>query len=130
MTEADFAALFHDHADSVVTILFGYFSVTSAFLVASYLTARTLPTTLTYVVVALYSFAALSLIGYCHRHSTLLLEIWEELVNRGAYWHTAVSEPSLVLPILNYTMVFSMLAIFFASIWYHFHAKTSDTDAP
>ncbi|MGK0224643.1 MAG: hypothetical protein ACI9ON_003900, partial [Limisphaerales bacterium] len=53
MTEADFAALFHDHADSVVTILFGYFSVTSAFLVASYLTARTLPTTLTYVVVAL-----------------------------------------------------------------------------
>jgi hypothetical protein len=123
VTEADFAALFHDHADSVVTILFGYFSVTSAFLVATYLTARTIPAMLAYVVVALYSIAALSLIGYCHRHSATLIKIREELNEMGATWHTAVSEPSFILPILNYTMIFSMLAIFFASIWYYFHAR-------
>ena len=126
MTEADLATLFHGHADSVVTILFGYFSVTSAFLVASYLTARTLPTLLTYVVVALYSIAALSLIGYCHRHGTLMIEIREELIRLGATWHIAVTEPGFVLPTLNYTMVFAMLAIFFASIWYHFHARASE----
>ena len=128
MTEADLSILFHAHADSVVTILFGYFSVTSAFLVASYLAARSLPIVLTYVVIALYTLAALSLIGYCERHAELLINIREELRAAGVMWHTAVSEPRYVLPILNYTMVGSMLAIYFASIWYHFHARSVDAN--
>ena len=121
--EIELAALFQSHADSVATLLFGYFSVTSAFLGASYFVATTLSRGLATVVVALYSVTGLALIGYCERHGALLVQIRTELVRLDVSWHTAVSEPSFVLPSLNYTIVAAMFAIYIASIWYFFNAR-------
>lgn len=130
MSEAELASLFQNHTDSVANLLFGYFSVTSAFLVASYLAAQSLSRSLRIVVLALYSVTALTIVGYCNRHATVAVAIREELRALGATWHTAVSEPSFILPSLNNTIVVSMLAIYAASIWYHFHAaKRNNNDA-
>ena len=94
MSESEIANLFIGHVDSFVTILFGYFSITSAFLVASYLAARTIPTLLAYVMVSLYSTVALALIGYAQRHGVVAVALRNELKQLGVDWHTAATEPS------------------------------------
>ena len=130
MSEAEFASLFQSHTDSVANLLFGYFSVTSAFLVASYLAAKSLSRNLRIVVIALYSVTALTIVGYCNRHAAIVVAIRDELIALDATWHTAVSEPSFILPTLNNTIVVSMLAIYAASIWYHFHAGRGNEGDP
>lgn len=84
MTEANTALLFNQHVDSFVTILFGYFSVTSAFLGASFLAARVVPKLLAYVMVFLYGFTAIGLIGYAERHVQVALGLRSELKEHGA----------------------------------------------
>lgn len=85
MNEADIGILFNGHVDSFVTILFGYFSITSAFLVASYLAAKAIPTLLAYVLVLLYSTTALSLIAYAQRHSAVAIGLQHELKDAGEH---------------------------------------------
>jgi hypothetical protein len=127
VTEAEAALLFNQHVDSFVTILFGYFSVTSAFLVASFLGARVVPKLLAYVMVFLYGFTAIALIGYAERHVQVALGLRSELKRHGASWHIVVTEPEVMLPFTSYTMVTAMAAILVASIWYFFYARgTSD----
>ncbi|MEH6543718.1 MAG: hypothetical protein V7721_07230 [Porticoccaceae bacterium] len=128
MSESEIANLFIGHVDSFVTILFGYFSITSAFLVASYLAARTIPTLLAYVMVSLYSTVALALIGYAQRHGVVAVALRNELKQLGVDWHTAATEPSIILPTLQNMMVVSMLVIFVASIWYFFYARNRATE--
>ncbi len=123
MTEAELAELFGDHAEAVVTILFGFASITSGFLAATFLVAKSIPTLLASVMVGLYSFMAFAVIGYCERHSALLVAIRGELKSLGANWHTAVVEPQWVLPALSYSLVFSMVAIYAASVIYFLHAR-------
>lgn len=125
MSEAEIGMLFNEHVDSFVTILFGYFSVTSAFLVAAYLAAKTVPTLLAYVMVSLYSTVALALIGYAQRHGEVSVGLRLELKRVGANWHVGSTEPDFILPLLQNMMVFSMLAIFFASVWFFFYARNA-----
>lgn len=125
MTEADFALLFREHTDAVVTILFGFVSITSGFLAASYLVAKTIPKFLAFVMVALYSVAALGLIGYCERHAQVVIGIRDKLVEFDANWHVAVTEPQFILPSLSYAMIGAMLAIYVACVWYFFYARGS-----
>ena len=68
MTEAEIAVLFNEHVNSFVTIFFGYFSIISAFLAASYLAAKLIPKLLACAMVALYSTTSLALIAYAERH--------------------------------------------------------------
>jgi hypothetical protein len=123
MNEADAAMLFNEHVDSFVTILFGFFSITSAFLVAAYLGARIVPAFLAYITVALYLSTALALTGYAERHMQVALGLRGELKRLGANWHAVVTEPENLFPVLTYTMVGSMLSILFASVWYFFYAR-------
>ncbi len=78
-------------ADSVVTVLFGYFSITSAFLAAGYLVGPSLPKVLRRTIVGLYSFMALTLIAWCERYVQSLI-ILRDLMREGASWHVAVSD--------------------------------------
>ena len=128
MTEADFATLFPVHAEAVITILFGFVSITSGFLAATYLVAQTIPKLLAVVLVSLYSVAAIALIGYCERHVQLILAIREQLREIGADWHVVVSENQIINPVLNYALIASMLAIYVASVWYFFYVR--NTQAP
>ena len=123
MTEADFALMFREHTDALVTILFGFVSITSGFLAATYLVAKELPQFLANVMVALYSVAGIALIGYSERHAQVILGIREKLVEFNSSWHVAVTEPQFVLPTLSYAMISSMFVIYLASIWYFFHAR-------
>ena len=126
MSEAEIGLLFNEHVDSFVTILFGYFSITSAFLVASYLAAKVIPTLLAYVLVFLYSTTGLALIAYAQRHGQVCAGLQHELKTIGATWHVVATEPVWLFPLMTNTMVFSMLAIFVASVWYFFYARKSD----
>ena len=118
--------LFNEHVDSFVTILFGYFSITSAFLVASYLAARTIPKLLAYVLVVLYATTALSLIGFAQRHSEVCIGLQHELILAEANWHAVATEPVWLFSLMTNTMVFSMLAIFIASVWFFIYARTTE----
>ena len=123
MSEADLGLLFNEHADSFVTILFGYFSITSAFLVASYLAAKIIPRLLAVVMILLYSTTALALIGYAQRHGEVTVGLGRELRNIEATWQVVATEPEWLLPLMQNLMVFSMLAIFIASIWFFFYSR-------
>jgi hypothetical protein len=101
MTEADFATLFVEHADAVVTILFGFVSITSGFLAASYLVARSIPKFLAIVLVGLYSVAGLALIGYCERLAHLFMDIRGHLIDMGANCHTEVTYHHLIYRFLS-----------------------------
>ena len=126
MSENDFAILFAVHAEAVITILFGFVSITSGFLAAAYLVARTIPKMLAAVLVGLYSVAGLALIGYCERHAQLLMAIRDQLKDIGANWHTAVIENQLINPVLSYTLIVSMLTIYIASVWFFFYARNTE----
>ena len=128
MNEADVGLLFNEHVDSFVTILFGYFSITSAFLVASYLVAKKIPPLLTYVMIFLYSTTALSLIAYAQRHGEVAAGLGRELRARGVTWQVVATEPEWLLPLMTNTMVFSMFAVFVASVWFFFHARHSEAN--
>ncbi len=127
MSEAEIGLLFNEHVDSFVTILFGYFSITSAFLVASYLAAKEIPPLLAYVMVILYSGTTLGLIAFAQRHGEVAAGLGRELRNLGVTWQVVATEPEWLLPLLTNTMVFSMLAIFFASVWFFFYARQTGT---
>lgn len=86
MSEAEIGLLFNEHVDSFVTILFGYFSITSAFLVASYLAAKAIPQLLAYVMILLYSTTTLSLIAYAQRHGEVAVGLGHELRDLGVTW--------------------------------------------
>ncbi|MGR8946486.1 MAG: hypothetical protein ACU84Q_00460 [Gammaproteobacteria bacterium] len=123
MPEADTALLFNEHVNSFVQILFGFFSITSAFLVASFLAARVVPLLLAYVMVFLYASTAAALIGYAERHMQVALGLRDELKKQGATWHVVVTEPEYVFPLLTNSMVISMCAVLIASVWYFFYAR-------
>ena len=125
MSEAELANLFHAHTETFTVMLFGYFSVTSAFLAAIYLVGKTLPPLLAYVILALYAVTALTLTGLAERHINLVIDIRNELASVGANWHSAVSEPQFILPTATYAGIFSMFAIFCVSIVYFFHTRKS-----
>ena len=123
MTEADFANLIHAHSESALQILFGFFSITTAFLAATHLAGKDLTKQLAGVVVALYSFTSIALIGQCDRHLNVVVAARSELERLDAVWHPAVSDPESVLLVFSYAMVVSMAALFVSSIWYFIHAR-------
>lgn len=125
MSEAEIGLLFNEHVDSFVTILFGYFSITSAFLVASYLAAKVIPKLLAIVMILLYSATALALIAYAQRHGEVAVGLSRELRTLGVTWQIVATEPDWFLPLLQNSMVFSMFAIFVASVWFFFYARNT-----
>jgi hypothetical protein len=123
MSEADYSMLFQAHGESAIDILFGFFSVTSAFLAAVYMAGKDFPKLLAVVVVGLYSFTAITLIGLCERHISVLIAAQQKLKQLGATWHPLVNEPDFVLPVMTYLIVVSMGTVFLASVWYFVHVR-------
>jgi uncharacterized membrane protein YesL len=127
MSEAEVGLLFNEHVDSFVTILFGYFSITSAFLVASYLAARKIPHLLANVTIVLYSVMAVSLIAYAQRHGAVCRGLQLEMKKLGVTWQVVATEPTWLFPLMTNTMVLSMFGIFIASVAYFFYARYFET---
>ena len=130
MSEADLSMLFHAHGDSLLTVLFGYFSIASAFLIAAYLAAPLIPPRLAQLIVTLYSFTAIVLMGMINRQGALIVSVRDQLALAGATWHDAVSEPQFILPTVMNALVIIMLAFYIASIVYFFHARSNVDDKP
>ena len=61
MTEAELMTLFHEYLASIHTLLFGFISLMSGFLIMSYLVARQLPSFLAAIVLTLFSAFSLTL---------------------------------------------------------------------
>lgn len=118
MTEFEMAYLFDVHVETIVTILFGYFSITSAFLVATHLAARSLPRLITWVVVALYSVTSVTLVIIVFRYVTAVIGIRDAMVKNGMMWYPAAGELSIFLPLAFYGASSALAAIFVASLWY------------
>ncbi len=125
MTDFELAYVFNEHVETQVTMLFGYFSITSAFLVASYLTAHSLSRFLAWVVIALYSVASLALIIISHRYVQMLVGIRNQM-SESMLWHPAAYEAPFLLPLTFYLINISLLAIFIASLWFFRIARLSN----
>ena len=131
MTDFELAYLFNVHVETIVTMLFGYFSITSAFLIAAYLTAHTLHRFIAWVVVALYSVTSLALFIITYRFSQMLIGIRSGMSDNMMTWHPGVTEHPLILPLVFYSLAFALVAIFFASIWFFYMARFyGDVGAP
>ena len=128
MTEMDFAELFHAHGSTAIELVFGFFSVTSAFLVAVYLAGRKIAASLAVVIVILYSFTAIFLIGLTERNMNVVIAARNELALLGATWHPVTTENLAILPTFAYGMVGVMALVFFASIWYFIDSRRGDDD--
>ena len=129
MNEVDVALLFQATADGLTTLVFGYVSITSGFLAATYLVGRTAPRELAFVMVALYSVASIVLIVYCERHATSMVLYQGLLRDIGATWHISVQEPPMLLRTVSTALVISLAAIFACSLWYFYFVRKSANSA-
>lgn len=123
MSEAEFANLWVEHTGAIFSAVFGFASIASGFLAATYLVASTIEKALANVVVFFYTVIMLALIGGIQRHGATLMGIRDQLVSANAQWHPAVTEPQILLPLLTNSIVIGMLAIFASSLWYFFHVR-------
>lgn len=125
MTDFELAYLFDVHVETIVTILFGYFSITSAFLVATHLAAHSLPRLITWVVVALYSATSVTLVVMVFRYTAAVVGIRDAMVKNMMTWYPAAGEPPVWLPLIFYGASSILAAVFVASLWY-FHVVRRD----
>jgi hypothetical protein len=125
MTDFELSYLFNEHVETMVTMLFGYFSITSAFLVATYLTAHTLARFIAWVVIALYSVTSLALFIISYKYVQMVVGIRDAMRDHMMSWHPGVTEHPLILPLTFYSIAFGLLAIFVASLWFFYIARFS-----
>ena len=123
MSEADLFDLWFAHTDAILTLLFGHFSVTSAFLAVAYLAGKEISRSLSAIVVALYSVMTVALIVSVERHGVAALSVRDELAARGSAWHSLMTEPQAILPITTYALVTTMTVFFVVSILYFFQMR-------
>ncbi len=125
MTDFELAYLFNEHVETTVAMLFGYFSITSAFLIATHITGHSLARFMACVVVALYTVASTAIIIITHRYVDMLVGIRDAMINNEMTWHPGVKETSFLLPVTFYLIVFALVAIFIASLWFFRVARRS-----
>lgn len=118
MNELELSTLFLEHTTAVVEVMFGYLSLVSAFLAATYLAGKEISKLLAGVVVGLFCFASALLIAIVSRYMATAISIQGELVKLGVEWHPAVTEPAFVLPTLGWAVPGCMLLITLTSLWY------------
>lgn len=118
MTDAELAMLFLEYIRAAVEVMFGFFSLTSAFLATTYLVGTEISHQLARVVVGLFSFASIVLIAIAQRHLATVVSIRDELVSHGVTWHLATTEPQFILPSLVWAVFFCMSLVAIASLWY------------
>ena len=129
MTDFELSYLFNEHVETIVTMLFGYFSITSAFLVAAYLTAHTLARFIAWVVIALYSTTSIALFIITYKFAQMVIGIRDAMVENNMMWHPGVTEHPLLLPVTFYSIAFALLAIFLSSLWFFHIARHSAAGA-
>ena len=123
MSESDLLVIWLGHTDALTTILFGHFSMTSAFLAVGYLAGKAIPTRLASIAIGLYAVMALTLTGTAQRHGVAAISVRDKLASMDANWHSMISEPQFIFPIAMYTLVVSMAVISFVSIAYFLSAR-------
>lgn len=123
MSEYELVDLFNSHLETLLAIFMAFVSTTSAFLVATYLAAREFSSGLGKVVVALYSITSIVLMGIAQRQSVVCVDIRGEM-EQSVTWHTAVYEPSWIMPTGFFSVSVVMAALFLSALWYFFHTTT------
>lgn len=92
----------------------------------SYFTGARLPVRLSRVVIGIYASTSAFLIISVQRQSSLILVLREKM-RTNLVWHTAVTEPSWILPCMLWLGFITMVAIFISAIWYFYIARNNET---
>lgn len=128
MSEYELADSFRAYVETVMTFMMAFISITSAFLLATYTSAKILSPYLARLIVGLYSVSSVYLLMGAQRTGVVISDIRNQM--RGTLdWHAAAYEPQMILPIFNWLLVIFMSSLFFGSLWYFFKERKADDSA-
>ncbi len=105
MSEYEVVDLFNSHAETLLTILMGFISATSAFLIVAYLVAKELSAFLASVAMALYSIASLVLMALAERQGTALVDLRGQM-RQILSWHPGTYEDQWIMPTAFFLLSF------------------------
>jgi hypothetical protein len=128
MTEFEMAYLFNDMRIELDAQAQLFFTVSTAFLVASYIAAHRLTRSMTAIVIGLYVLASAGTIVNMYRQAWAIAGLADEIrklavAGKGLAWHPAASmaEPALTFTGLPRAIIFSLATT--AAVYFFFHCR-------
>ena len=129
MTEFELTDSFINALDVLMTFFMAYLSATSAFLAVAYLAGSNIPSSLSKVVVSVYSLASTFLIFSFQRAGAMLIGLAEQMRSLNMTWHPAVYQPHWALEGALWLAVTVMVLVFAASMWFYLHVRKAGYQA-
>jgi len=129
MTDYEMIYTFNDYLNLVFTVLMGYVSIVSAFLIVGYLISSKLDSKMTSIVVGLYTIITIPMVFICQRLTDTFVSIVKEIrkaVNDGASslgWHNITTEPEFLAQTIIIIIPIVMILAYMASLIFYFHQR-------
>ena len=128
MSEYELFDTFISYVEAVMAFMMAFVSVTSAFLLATYTSAKKLSPSLAKLIVALYSISSVYLLMGAQRTSVVISDVRSQM-REQMIRHAAAYEPQMILPIFNLLLVIFMSSLFIGALWYCYKERNDSEHA-
>ncbi len=131
MSDYELVSLFNEYITIVFTVFMGHCSLIFAFLIASFLVAHRLRTSMATVVILLFTFAIFATTFVQNRFGGAMAGLAKEMrraVNEGESsigWHSITYEPEIYMAIFMHTLTTLMVLSYIGSVAFFFIQRKS-----